>query len=83
REPRELWGRLVTEVGGLPVDGVVETLPGSYESYYALVRDALRTGAPPPVDPAEALLALRVIETARESARQGSALPFSARADAH
>lgn len=78
REPRERWGRLTTDVGGLSVDGVVETLPGSYEAYYALVRDALTTNGPPPVDPAESLHALRVIEAARASARAGSAVPLGA-----
>ena len=69
REPRERWGRLVADTSGVTYDGLVETLPGSYETYYALVRDALRSGSPPPVDPASALAALRVIEAARESAR--------------
>ena len=71
REPREHWGHLVADTSGVTYDGAVETLPGSYETYYALVRDALRTGGPPPVDPADALAALRVIEAARESARTG------------
>lgn len=78
REPRERWGRLITEVGGLTVDGVVETLPGSYESYYALLRDALINNGPPPVDPAEALHAMRVIEAARASARTGSTIALEA-----
>ncbi len=73
-EPRERWGRLVTEVGGVALDGQVETVPGSYETYYALVRDALIAGGPPPVDPADSLAALRVIEAARESARSGQAV---------
>lgn len=78
REPREHWGCLVTEAGGIQVDGAAETLPGSYETFYARMRDALLTGAPPPVDPADALLALRVIEAARDSARTGGVIPFAA-----
>jgi predicted dehydrogenase len=69
QEPPEAWGRLSTEIAGLPVDGRVETAPGSYETYYALVRDAIHAGGPPPVTVAEAIAALRVIEAARESAR--------------
>lgn len=68
-EPRERWGRLVTDTDGVTFDGLVETLPGAYETYYALVRDAIRDGGPPPVDPSSSLAALRVIEAARESAR--------------
>ncbi len=76
-EPRERWGRLVTDASGVTYDGQVETLPGAYETYYALVRDALRAGGPPPVDPAGALAALRVIEAARESARTGQVVRLS------
>jgi predicted dehydrogenase len=76
QEPRERWGGLATEVGGLALDGQVETVPGSYETYYALVRDALIAGGPAPVDPADSLAALRVIEAARESARSGQVVRF-------
>ena len=69
REDRERWGRLSTDVGHLHFDGPVETLPGAYETFYALLRDALITGGKPPVDPGEAVEVLRVIEVARESAR--------------
>lgn len=70
QEPREQWGRLSTDVGGIHFDGAVETLHGSYERYYALLRDALVTGGPAPVDPVDALLTLRIIAAAQESARQ-------------
>jgi len=82
REPRELWGHLVTEASGVALDGAVETLPGRYEAYYAAVRDALLTGSPPPVDPADALLALQVIEAARDSARTRTVIPFATQAAA-
>lgn len=75
-EPRERWGHLATNVGGVAVDGLVETLPGSYESYYALVRDALLTGGPPPVDPADSLAVLAIIEAARASARDHCLVEF-------
>src|SRR6266568_551734 len=71
REPRESWGRLATEVGGVPLDSMIETLPGAYEEYYALLRDALLTGGKPPVEVSEVLWTLRVIEAAQESARSG------------
>jgi predicted dehydrogenase len=74
REPPERWGRLVTEVGGLTLESRIETVPGSYETYYLLLRDALLAGDHPPVDPAESLAALRVIEAARESARTGTTI---------
>jgi scyllo-inositol 2-dehydrogenase (NADP+) len=76
QEPRARWGRLYTEVGGLPAEGVVETLPGSYETFYALLRDALLSGGLPPVDPADSIAVLRIIEAARESARTGAVVPL-------
>lgn len=72
REPREAWGHLLTDIGGVHIDGTVETLPGSYETFYALLRDALLTSGAPPVDPADAIAALRVIEAAQQSARDHS-----------
>ena len=76
-EPREKWGRLSTDIGGIHIDGPVEMLPGAYEQFYALLRDALITGGLPPVDPADAVATLRIIEAARQSARDGSVIsPF-------
>ena len=72
REPRERWGRVYAETGGLSFEGVVESVPGSYETFYALLRDALRSGTRPPVDPADSLAVLKIIEAARESARTGA-----------
>jgi scyllo-inositol 2-dehydrogenase (NADP+) len=71
-EPRERWGHVVAGLGGLTFDGSVETLPGSYETFYRLLRDALVAGGPVPVDPADAIATLRTIEAARQSARTGS-----------
>lgn len=79
QEPREQWGRLSTDVGGLHVDGAVETLNGSYERFYALLREALVTGGPAPVDPGDALLTLQVIAAAQESARQRSSVTLPQR----
>jgi scyllo-inositol 2-dehydrogenase (NADP+) len=69
QETTELWGRLYTDLAGLHTEGRVENVPGSYETFYALLRDALLSGGAPPVDPADAVRTLQVIEAARESAR--------------
>jgi len=76
-EPRESWGRLSTDVGKLHIDGLVETLPGAYETFYALLRDALAPGGKPPVDPADAVATLRVIEAARESAQNHTVIELA------
>ncbi len=72
KEAREQWGKLSTDIGGVHIDGTIETLTGSYESYYALLRKALLIGGPAPVDPADAVLTLRVIEAAQQSASSRS-----------
>lgn len=69
QEPRAGWGRVVTNVGGVSIDGTVETLPGAYESFYAGVRDALLENAPMPVDVRDSVEVVRVIEEAIASAR--------------
>jgi predicted dehydrogenase len=75
-EPREKWGRLSTDIGGIHIDGPVEMLPGAYEQYYALLREALVTGGPPPVDPRDAVAVLRIIEAAQQSASSGTVMQF-------
>jgi predicted dehydrogenase len=51
---------------------------GRYEDFYAGVAAWLRDGAPPPVDPGDALAALRVIEAARRSAASASVVELAA-----
>lgn len=70
RRPREQWGELSTQAGGLHIEGAVEPLPGGYETFYAGVRDALRGIAPMPVDPRESLSVLEIIEHAKRSAAE-------------
>jgi scyllo-inositol 2-dehydrogenase (NADP+) len=70
-------GTLVADVGGVAVTGDVELVPGAYEAFYARVRDAVRDGVPPPVDPWDAVLGLRIIEAARLSAARGAAVPLT------
>ncbi len=77
QEARERWGQLSTDLGKLHIDGPVETLPGAYETFYALLRDALVSGGKPPVDPADAVATLRVIEAARESAQKHTVVEFA------
>jgi predicted dehydrogenase len=57
----------------------VETEPGAYERFYSEVVGSLTTGAPPPVDPADSLAGLEVLEAARESAAAGTIVELSPR----
>jgi len=70
-EPPERWGVLGTEERADPV----RTEPGAYQRFYQGLVAALRGDGPPPVDPADAVAALRVLDAARRSAGEGVAVP--------
>ena len=65
-EPRERWGRLVSG----ETSREVPTEPGSYGSFYAGVAASLRSGAPPPVDPQDAVAVLELLDEARLGSRR-------------
>ncbi|WP_372016345.1 oxidoreductase [Pseudoxanthomonas sp. 10H] len=50
---------------------------GDYPAFYARLRDAVATGAPPPVAATEALQVMEVIEAGLASSRQRREIPFS------
>ena len=68
RAPEESWGRLWDGTGSR----AVPTEAGDYPAFYAGVVRCLRDGAPPPVDPRDAVAGLEVIEAAREDAARSS-----------
>ena len=57
-DPREHWGLLGVGDAAVPV----RSEPGAYQQFYAGVVAALRNDAPPPVDPADAVAGLEIIE---------------------
>jgi predicted dehydrogenase len=61
--PEDAWGTLGIEGSGAPPVRV-PTERGDYAAFYAGVAATIRDGAPPPVDPGEALAALRIIAQA-------------------
>lgn len=69
-EPRERWGRL----GAGESWRTIPTEPGAWPAYYAGIAAALRDGTPPPVDPADAIAVLEIIEAARRSAAEGAVI---------
>ena len=64
RESR--WGRLVKGEESEPVPSE----PGAWPAFYTELERALREGGPPPVDPADAVATLEVIDAARRSAAE-------------
>jgi predicted dehydrogenase len=72
-EPESRWGRLVKGEDS----EAVPSERGDWPRFYALVAESLRNGAPPPVDPWDAVRTLRVIEAARRSAATRSIVALS------
>ena len=65
-EPEERWGSLGVGDEARPV----RTEAGAYQRFYEGVAAALREGAPLPVDPADAVAGLRIVEAARRAAAE-------------
>lgn len=65
-DPRDAWGLLGSgdEIRSIPTE------PGGYQRFYKGVVETLRGGGPPPVDPADAVAVLTIIEAARRSAEE-------------
>jgi scyllo-inositol 2-dehydrogenase (NADP+) len=71
----ERHGELTLPDGGRET---VPTEPGNYLEFYEMVARAVIDGGPVPVDPADALDGLRIIDLARESSRSGRRLELPA-----
>ena len=67
-EPAARWGRLFSD----GQERAHPTEPGRWVDFYPLLADAIRNGAPPPVDPNDAVVVIEVLEAASHSARTGT-----------
>ncbi len=68
-EPRERWGRLYARDGSMTR---VPTEPGRYRVFYERMRDAIHGRGEVPVDPADSVRVLRVLDAAERAAADGS-----------
>jgi scyllo-inositol 2-dehydrogenase (NADP+) len=73
----EWYGKLTVEVDGQDVVKKVETLPGSYQTYYQKVYDHIRNGAPCPVPGEDGLKTIEIIHAAMESSKEKKAVFLS------
>ena len=64
-EPPDRWGRL----GAGDATATVPTVAGAYQRFYEGVVATLQNGAPPPVDPVDAVTGLAILEAARASSQ--------------
>lgn len=72
-DPRDRWGLLGIDGGTGPGGDTLRAVPteaGAYEQFYARVLAAVRGEGPPPVDVADAVAGLAVLEAARQSAAE-------------
>ncbi|GAC1441183.1 MAG: Gfo/Idh/MocA family oxidoreductase [Solirubrobacteraceae bacterium] len=72
-EPEAAWGRLVSGESAAPV----RSEPGDWPCFYRLLAEALRDGAPAPVDARDAVAALEVLEAARASSASRSVIALA------
>ena len=70
REEKDKWGKLNTSVNNLHFVGLVETIPGSYQSYYQNVYDHISGLADLIVKPEQARMSVYLIEMALKSHRE-------------
>ena len=78
-DPRAAGEDAPENFGTLTTEGGAERVPtekGRYLAFYEGVVAAIRDGAPPPVDPADARQGLRIIALARRSSEEGRRLAF-------
>ncbi len=72
-DPESGWGRLGVEGETRPV----RTERGRYDAFYGSVAAALRGGTPLPVDPADSVTVLEIIESAHRSAAIGQPIALA------
>jgi scyllo-inositol 2-dehydrogenase (NADP+) len=70
KEPKESWGTLITQLGGLSFEGKIETIAGCYQAFYQNIVDAIGGRRELAVKPEEARNTIRIIELAIESSEQ-------------
>lgn len=76
-ETRELWGTLDTQIGGLHLEGRVETFAGCYQAYYRNIADVIDGRVELAVKPEEARNTICIIEAALQSNEQRCTVAFS------
>jgi len=73
-DAKELWGKINTTIGGLHVEGHVETIEGDYTQFYKNIFESIRNGKPLAVKPEESKDGIRLIEACYESSKSRKAI---------
>jgi len=72
-DPPDLYGELITYRENQTIKTKMKTIPGNYRRFYSAMYEAITRGTAVPVDPADAMNVIKVIEKAQES-NQGKKL---------
>lgn len=75
-ETEAWWGKLNIDMGGIPVEGKMETVPGNYQAYYDNMFDAVRKGKALVVKPEQAMMVIQLIEAAVKSSQTRRSIKF-------
>lgn len=78
-EPDTKWGTITQYIDGFQKQEKLKSQEGCYQNFYEQMKNAVRGEAAVPVDPSEALSTLKIIEAARQSAREKRALSLVCR----
>jgi scyllo-inositol 2-dehydrogenase (NADP+) len=76
KDEEKYFAELTIHAGEQKICGRIETTPGSYESYYKGIYEAIVHGQPVPVSAVEAMNTIKVIEMAIKSSAEGRVLRF-------
>lgn len=75
-EDPEKWGTLNTNISDLHFEGLVETLPGSYQDYYRNIAEVIRGREKLMVKPEEAMNTIRILEHVIKSSEEKRTVNF-------
>jgi scyllo-inositol 2-dehydrogenase (NADP+) len=77
KEDERYHGQVTHGENGLRISGKLESLPGSYQSYYEGISNAILGNGAAPVSAADALQVIKVIECAMLSSKEGRVIQFA------
>jgi scyllo-inositol 2-dehydrogenase (NADP+) len=76
-EPQVFWGKLNVLENGIGVEELIPSERGDYKVFYKELYESIRGNALPPVDPAQAMMVIRLIEACYESNKNKRAVRIS------
>ena len=76
KDVEESYGQLTVNVGDLQHKGKIETKAGAYEAYYKGIYESIADNKPVPVNAADALNTIKIIELALKSSREKRVVSF-------